>query len=150
MATAGNIGYPIPSFSFRVDFSGDGNTPIAFSEISGLSIEYETITYSDGLGGSVHMPGQSKPINLTLKKAIVKADNFLFEWISTIRLNTVQKRDITISLVNEEEKPTVSWVVTGAFPKKLDAPSFNATANEVAIESLELMASSLTIKNPAV
>lgn len=152
MATPDDIRnkYPIPAFYFQVDFGS--NVSIAFSEVSGLSIEYETITYDDGLSwryGSKYMPGQGKPINLTLKKAIIKADSYLFDWISTVSLNTVEKRDITISLLNEKHEPTVSWIVTDAFPKKLDAPSFNASTNEVAIESLELMASSLRVENKA-
>ena len=141
--------YPIPVFYYQVTIGDDS---IAFSEVSGLSIEYETITYKDGLSwktGAKHMPGMPPPVNLTLTKGVVKADSYLFNWISTVRLNTVEKRDITISLLNENHEPTVSWIVRDAFPKKLNAPSFNASTNEVAIESLELMASDLAIKNPS-
>lgn len=142
--------YPIPVFYYQVTI--DGEDAIAFSEVSGLSIEYETITYKDGLSwryGAKHMPGMGTPVNLTLQKGIVKADSYLFDWISTISLNTVEKRDITISLLNENHEPTVSWLVKDAFPTKLDAPSFSATSNEVAIESLELMASGLSVLNPS-
>ncbi|MEM1255787.1 MAG: phage tail protein [Cyanobacteria bacterium P01_H01_bin.21] len=142
--------YPIPVFYYSVTI--DNEEPIAFSEVSGLAIEYETITYKDGLSyreGSKHMPGLGTPVNVTLQKGIVKGDSYLLDWINTIKLNTVEKRDLTISLLNEAGEPTVSWVVKNAFPKKLDAPSFNASSNEVAIESLELMASDLEIKNPA-
>lgn len=142
--------YPIPAFYYQVSIGG--NDSIAFSEVSGLSVEYETITYKDGLSwryGVKYMPGMSSPVNLTLQKGVVKADSYLFQWISTVRLNTVEKRDITISLLNENHEPTVSWLVKDAFPKKLNAPSFNASSNEVAIESLELMASGLTVMNPS-
>lgn len=142
--------YPIPVFYYQVSI--DGEDAIAFSEVSGLSISHETITYKDGLSwrhGNKHMPGMSTPVNLTLNKGIVKSDSYLFDWMSTIKLNTVEKRDITISLLNENHEPTVSWVVKDAFPTKLNAPSFNASSNEVAIESLELMATSLSVKNPS-
>ena len=142
--------YPLPVFYYLVTI--DGNDAIAFSEVSGLAIEYETITYKDGLSyknGAKHMPGMGTPVNLTLKKGIVKSDSYLFDWINTIKLNTVEKRDVRIDLLNENGEPTVTWTVKDAFPKKLDAPSFNATSNEVAIESLELMASNLKISNPS-
>lgn len=142
--------YPIPVFYYQVSIGGEDT--IAFSEVSGLAIEYETITYKDGLSwryGAKHMPGMGTPVNLTLQKGIVKADSYLFDWISTIKLNTVEKRDITISLLNENHEPTVSWEVTDAFPTKLDVPTFSATSNEVAIESLDLMASDLKIRNPS-
>ncbi len=139
--------YPIPVFYYRVTIAGED--AIAFSEVSGLSIEYETITYRDGMSyrdGAKYMPGLNSPINLTLQKGIVKKDSFLFDWISTVRLNTVEKRDVRIDLLDETGTAVVSWTVTDAFPKKLDAPSFNATSNEVAIESLELMASTLKVE----
>ncbi|NEO17457.1 MULTISPECIES: phage tail protein [unclassified Moorena] len=141
--------YPIPVFYYRVTIDGDDSH--AFSEVSGLSIEYETITYRDGLSykdGAKYMPGLDTPINLTLQKGIVRKDSYLFEWFSTINLNTVEKRDIRIDLLDESGEAVVSWEVGNAFPKKLDAPSFNATSNEVAIESLELMAITLKVNNP--
>jgi len=142
--------YPIPVFYYRVTI--DGNDSIAFSEVSGLSIQYETITYRDGLSyrdGPKHMPGIDSPINLTLQKGIVKADSYLLDWLNTIKLNIVEKRDVRIDLLNENGEATVSWTAKDAFPSKLDAPSFNATSNEVAIESLELMATRLEVANPA-
>ncbi|MEH1993127.1 phage tail protein [Nostoc sp.] len=141
--------YPIPVFYYRVTIDGDDSH--AFSEVSGLSIEYETITYKDGLSykdGAKHMPGLSTPVNFSLKKGIVRKDSYLFNWISSIKLNTVAKRDIRIDLLDETGAAIVSWNAINAFPKKLDAPSFNATTNEVAIESLDLMANDLKIDYP--
>ncbi len=138
--------YPIPVFYYRVTIDGDDTN--AFSEVSGLSMEYDTITYRDGMShknGVKYMPGLNKEVNLTLKKGIVRKNSYLLTWISTIKLNTVQKRDIRIDLLDESGEAVVSWTVMDAFPKKLDAPSFNATSNEVAIESLDLMASSLKV-----
>ncbi len=40
----------------------------------------------------------------------------------------------------------ISWKVSNAFPTKLDAPSFSATANDVAVESMELMADGVTVE----
>lgn len=141
--------YPIPVFYYRVTIDGDDSH--AFSEVSGLSIEYETITYRDGMSykdGAKYMPGLSTPVNLSLKKGIVRKDSYLFSWISTVKLNTVTKRDIRIDLLDETGTAVVSWTAINAFPKKLDAPSFNAASNEVAIESLDLMANDLKIDYP--
>lgn len=141
--------YPIPVFYYRVTIDGDDAN--AFSEVSGLSIEYDTITYRDGMShknGVKYMPGLNKEVNLTLKKGIVRQDSYLLKWIGSVNLNTVQKRDVRIDLLDESSKAVVSWTAIDAFPKKLDAPSFNATSNEVAIESLDLMASSLKVDYP--
>ena len=142
--------YPIPVFYYRVTIGGEDS--IAFSEVSGLNFQYETITYKDGLSykdGPKYMPGFFNVVNLTLQKGIVPADSFLLDWFKTIRLNTVEKRDVRIDLLNENGEATASWTAKDAFPTKLDAPSFNASSNEVAIESLELTATWLEVSNPA-
>jgi len=136
--------YPIPVFSYLVNIGDDSS--IAFSEVSGLSIEYETITYKDGLSaqnGAIHMLGMGTPVNLTLQKGIIQDDNKLYDWIYNKRS---EKKTITIFLCDAGGDPKVKWTVTGAFPTKLNAPTFSATSNEVAIESLELMADNLTLE----
>ena len=141
--------YPLPVYNYTVEIDGE---VIAFTEVSGLDIVFDTITYKEsktnqpGAGPNVmHMPGQGTPVNLTLKKGYVLTKNMpvFYDWISSIKLNVVQKKDIVVRLRDEEGKAVVSWTVIDAFPTWLEAPSFNAESNEVAIESLELMASDL-------
>jgi phage tail-like protein len=140
--------YPIPVFHYRVEI--DGMDPVAFSEVSGLNIEVKAITYKDGLSciqGAKHMPGQAEPAKVTLKKGILKSDSKLYEWINDIRITTVEKKNITVSVMDEKgEAPVVTWKIKNAFPLKMNAPTFDATKNEVAVESLELMADDVKIE----
>ena len=142
--------YPIPVFQYLVNI--DGIDSIACSEVSGLNIEVQPITYKDGMShqaGIKHMPGARSEVKLTLKKGITKAIDELYTWISNISLNAVDKRDVQISLLSPDgSTPVISWNVGDAFPTKLEGPSFNATSNEVAIESIELLADRLTITRP--
>ncbi len=129
--------YPIPAYRFVVSF---GEESIPFSEVSGLDIGVETITYKDGLGKK-HMPGQKTDVNITLKRGLVRQKSQFYDWISSISLNLVDKKDITVSLTNETgDEPLVTWKVLNAFPKKLTAPSVSGGSNEASVESLELMA----------
>jgi phage tail-like protein len=143
--------YPLPVYNYRVDI---GKDTVAFSEVSGLNIAYETTTYKEsgtesGKAGPrvFRMPAQATNTTLTLKKGLVpaKSQAALYDWINSISLNQVEKKDIVISLCDETGKAVVSWTVTNAFPTKLDAPSFDAKSNDVAIESMELMADSVFI-----
>ncbi|MCB9304638.1 MAG: phage tail protein [Lewinellaceae bacterium] len=137
--------YPLPTYNYRVRIGGE---PHAFSEVSGLSMDYEAITYKHGLSwreGSTQMPGMPGEVKLTLKRGIVRNRSVLLEWIKTIRLNNVKKREVVIDLCDEMGIPVISWKVHNAFPVKLDVPSFDSTSNEVAVESLELMANRLEI-----
>lgn len=140
--------YPLPVYHYYVSI--DGLDDSRFSEVSGLSIERQVISYRDGLSptkGTLYMPGQAGDVVLTLKRGIVAGQDKLYQWITSIKTQTVDKKNITISLMDETgENPVVTWSVIDAFPTKLDAPAFNATSNEVAIESLELAASDLKVE----
>jgi phage tail-like protein len=144
--------YPLPVYNYRVEIGGEA---IAFSEVSGLTIGNEVSTYKEsptGGGGPgprvVHMPSQPTAPKITLKKGIVRGQSVatLYKWIASIQLNLVEKRDIFIRLCDEAGAPVISWRVINAFPTKLDAPSFDAKSNDVAVESMELQADRVTIE----
>ena len=51
---------------------------------------------------------------------------------------------MTITLLDDEMKEVACWQLEKAFPAKYSAPDFNATSNEIAIESLELVCEGVT------
>lgn len=140
--------YPLPVFHFQVDWGG---TRMGFSEVSGLDVEVQPIEYREGNSPSystMKMPGLPKYGNITLKRGIVPRDNEFFDWLDTARLNKVERRDITISLLNEDHEPVMVWMVKNAWVTKLTGPLLNATANEVAIESMEVAHDGLVVESP--
>jgi phage tail-like protein len=144
--------YPLPVYNYKVEIAG---VAIAFTEVSGLTIEYNTSTYiesqtASGIAGTrtLYMPAQLKPVNITLKKGIVRVTSIatLYKWISTATINQLEKKDIYVRLCDEQGKAVISWKVVNAFPTKLDAPSFDAKSNDAAIESMSLMADGVVIE----
>lgn len=138
--------YPLPKFHFSVDWGGAN---VGFSEISGLNVETELIEYRHGASPEYHklkMPGMQKYENIVLKRGSFNGDNQFFEWWNTVQLNKIEKRDITIKLLNENHEPVVTWSVKNALPVKVQGTDLKADANEVAIETLELAHEGLTIK----
>ncbi len=130
--------YPLLTSHFIVNWGG---TRTSFSEVSGLSIEHDIVEYRDGASKEnivTKIPGIKKYGNIVLKRGIVKGDNEFYDWIKTIKFNQVERRDITITLLDEEHNPVVTWKVINSWPVKLESPLLNAQASEVAIESLEL------------
>jgi phage tail-like protein len=130
--------YPLPKFHFQVEWGG---TKIGFTEVTGLDITTDVIEYRDGASPEYHkvkMPGLQKFSNITLKRGIFAGDNEYFLWFNTVKLNTIERRDITISLLNEEHAPVFVWKVKNAWPTKITPTDLKADGNEVALESLEL------------
>ena len=128
-----------PVFQFTVEWGG---TRIGFTEVSGLSDEVAVIEYREGsstMNSPVLIPGLKPPPVVTLKRGMMSRDNEFAEWFNTAQKGTVERRDITISLLNAEYEPTMTWRLANAWPRRINASDLNAQANEIAIESLELV-----------
>ena len=141
------MAYPLPVFHFSVDWGG---TRLAFSEVTGLNIEAQVIEYRDGLSpefSTVKMPGLKKFGNLTLKRGVFAGDNDYFAWLNTIKMNKPERRDITISLLNEEHAPVMVWKIKNAWPTKLTSPDMKASGNEAALETLEIAHEGIVVDN---
>jgi phage tail-like protein len=139
--------YPLPKFHFQVEWGG---TRIGFTEVSGLDSETEVIEYREGVNkefSKTKMPGMRKYSNITLKRGTFKSDNDFYDWFNTVNLNTIERRDITISLLNEEHEPVVVWKIKNAFPSKIQSTDLKADGNETAIESMEIAHEGLTVQN---
>ncbi len=137
--------YPIPKFHFLVQWGG---TRVGFSEVTGMDIQVEAIEYRDGNSpdySKIKMPGLHKFSNITLKRGTFENDTEYYTWINTVNLNKVERRDVTISLLNENHDPVITWRVHNAFPVKVQASDLKADGNEVAIETLELAHEGLNI-----
>jgi len=85
--------------------------------------------------------------NVTMKKGVFKSDNNFWAWYSQIKMNTIARIAVTISLLDEAAAPTMVWKLTNAWPTKITATDMNAEGNEVAIEEIEIAHEGLTIEN---
>lgn len=139
--------WPLPKFFFNVQIGGED---MPFQEVSGLDIETEVIEYRAGnskVFSKIKMPGMIKTSNLTLKKGIFAKDNKLFDWFKQINLNTIERKDMVISLLDQEANPTMVWEIKGAFPTKVSGTDLKAEGNEVAVETIEIAYEALTVSN---
>ena len=139
--------YPLPKFHFSVEWGG---TRIGFTEVTGLEVNTEVIEYRDGSSpeyAKIKMPGMQKFGNITMKRGIFKSDNEYFNWWNTHALNTIERRNITISLLNEKHEPVVVWKIKNAWPVKVQSTDLKGDGNEVAIETIEIAHEGLTMQN---
>lgn len=137
--------YPLPKFHFLVEWGG---SRIGFSEVTGLDMQIEPIEYREGSSPQytkIKMPGLQKFSNITLKRGTFNGDKEFYKWIRTVSLNTIERRDLVISLLNESHEPVISWKIINAFPIKVQASDLKADGNEVAIETLELAHEGLSL-----
>ena len=145
--------YPLPAYNYRVTILNDGKSEtIGFSEVSGLTMAYDPVTYKDGFSfamGYAIIPGMAKPVSVTLKRGLTRTGGYLQEWLDAAshgRIAPGVKRDVLIDLCDEAGSPVIRWTVSAAMPVKLEAPAFNASSSEVAVASLELVAPKVKVE----
>ena len=141
--------WPLPKFHFSVEVS-NGKLKANFQEVSGLDVEAQVIEYRHGDSkefSTIKMPGIKKYGNITLKKGVFKSDNLFWNWFNEIKMNTIQRESITIKLLDEEGKPTMTWTLTNAWPTKITGTDMKSDGNEVAVETLEIAHEKLIIAN---
>ena len=141
------MAYPLPKFHFLVKW--DPGVRAGFTEVTGLDMQIEAIEYREGSSpeySKIKMPGMRKFSNITLKRGTVAGDSDFYKWVQNINLDAaVERRDLTISLLDETHAPVMSWKAKQAFPVKLAASDLKADGDEVAIESIELVHEGLSL-----
>ncbi len=129
-----------PFVAFRFEVRLDDLPVAGFSECTGLQMETEVQDYSEG-GLNTHVrkfPTRTKQSNLVLKRGIV--DQVMWDWYWDLTRGVVKLRNGSI-IVRDPSGSTVvmEWQFYCAFPSKWTGPELNATQNNVAIETLELV-----------
>ena len=126
--SASTQAWPLPSFYFKVSISNVGD--ISCSEVSGLESEY----------------GLRKAGDLTLKKGVFKDDAAMWDWLNSVKLNTVQREVVTVSLLDESGSPVKTWEAVNAWPKKLTVEGFKSDGNTTSIETLVIAHEGVNLK----
>jgi phage tail-like protein len=144
MATSTRVD-PFRTFNFRVEI--DGLTVGAFRECSGLTADGTSVEYREGtdVARTVRkLIGLQTYGNITLKRGYT-TNRELWTWYTNIVNGQPDRRNGTIVLMDEARNDVMRWDIENMWIKKIEAPSFNATANEVAMETVEIVHEGLTL-----
>ena len=129
---------PYRGFNFRVEI--DGIHRAGFREASGLDSSQDPIEYREGDDKVLtvrKLPGLNKYGNISLKWGI-SDDADLEKWRQSLATGKVERKNLSIVLLDEIGSEKARWNVREAWPTKWTAPSLNATSNDIAIETIEI------------
>lgn len=137
------MAYPHGKFRYTVEVQGMELG--GFSEVSGFDASIDVIEYREGdkVQTAMKIPGLKKYGIITLKQGVADKDA-LYKWMETGFEKDVNRQTVTITLLDIEGNAAASWQVINAWPTKYTAPDFNATASEIAVETLELAHEGMT------
>jgi phage tail-like protein len=140
---AGDRKDPYRNFRFRVEV--EGIQQAGFSEVSGFDASLDIVEYREGnqVITPRKLPGLAKYGNITLKWGVTDSMD-MYTWMADCIQGKVTRKTVTIIAIDESGADVATWQVIEAWPTKYTAPNFNATANEVAVDSLELAHEGMT------
>lgn len=129
---------PYRGFKFRVVI--DGIDEAGFRECTGLDTSTDPVDYREGTDPNHvrKLPGLNKYAPITLKRGITDS-LALWNWRQSVLDGKAELKNVSIILMNEVGDTKWTWNLRNAWPSKWTGPGFNATSNEVAIETLEIV-----------
>ena len=132
--------YPPLGFHFKVEFA-NLKSEIEFQSVSGLTVELDTEDIAEGGENRFkhRLPVQSRYSKLVLRRGLL-TDSSLIKWCrDAVEEFNISPTDITISLLNGEHEPLMTWNVMHAYPVKWSMGDFNAEQSQIVIETIELV-----------
>ncbi len=159
MNSAG-MAYPLTKMNFLVSVPDLTGTMAAFSEVTGIEASVDVVEFRQGNAHSlapVKIPGLVKHGNITLKMGYTIGNGFK-KWIQDCVSETrgaMPRKTVTIELLDIRDgspssayttlKGDITWILKEAWVTQYSGPDLNASASEVAIETVELAYEELTI-----
>ena len=140
--------WPLPKFHFKLEVD---DLEANFQEITGMDAEVDVIEYRHGDSpefSTIKMPGLRKSSDISLKKGTFTGDIKMYEWFNSIAMNTIERKTVIISLLNEAGDAEIIWTLTNAFPMKVVGTDLNSSSSEVAVEELVLAHEGIEFTTP--
>jgi len=137
---------PFRAFNFRLEI--DGIAVAAFSEASGLTSTGEAVNYRTGVDIPLtprKLIGQRTFGPITLKRGVVH-DDTLWDGYRSIAAGSNGRRNGSVVLQDELHTDVLRWNFENAWPNKIEGPTLNASGNEVAVESVELVVEDIILE----
>jgi phage tail-like protein len=130
---------PYRAYNFKLEIQGV--TEGHFTECSGLGVKVDVISYREGGNSQVihRLPGQVSYADITLRYGLTNSRQ-MWEWFLTSMRGKVERRNISIVLVDSDGvTEAMRWNLINAWVSEWSGAVLNASAHEVAIESMTIV-----------
>ena len=136
---------PYRNFKFRVEI--EGIQVAGFADATIPDSTTKSVDYREGtdLPHQRKLSGLTKYGSITLKKGITDSMD-LYNWKKQVEDSGAinARKSISLILVDEEGNNKAQWNILEAWPTKYDPSDFSAKANDVVIETLEIVHEGVT------
>lgn len=120
----------------------------AFTECNGLDMTMEPKTYQSGGDNQrqIHKPGPVTYGRLTLRRGMTDTLH-LWDWFAAAaKAGSNAKAQGEITLWDAGGTPRLTFILADCLPAKISGPAFDAKNSQIAIEELQLVYATLTLR----
>jgi len=137
---------PLRGFLFRVEI--DGLNAGFFKSVGGLAIETEVIEFREGGSDAIHkLPGVRKYTDIVLKRGFT-GSSALYDWFNSFNKANPARVNGSIVMLSADLDEVARWEFHNGFPVKWEGPDFDASSNDVPIETIEIAHEGLVMVTP--
>lgn len=130
---------PYLNFNFVVEIGGATVSTLTEADLPEGTIEIREYREGDERQSSGRrLPGRVTFSHLVLRRGFT-VDRTFFDWWRAVADGNLDRRNVSVILRDYTGQAVARWNFRDALPAKYSAPDLRAQANEVAIESLELV-----------
>ncbi|MFK7940848.1 MAG: phage tail protein [Roseovarius sp.] len=147
MSDTSQIMWPLSPFRFEVDLAGQ---TAVFQEVSGINVEAQVIEYRAETSkpfSAAALPSRTQSNVATLKHGSMAHGHAFWDWYTQAQMNSITPQTVTIRLLDEDDHTVMRWVLSQAWPTSVSTAGMTSHGTGVAIESIELAHTGLTIDN---
>jgi phage tail-like protein len=128
---------PYRNYIYRVEI--DGITQAGFSEVTIGAVESPDVEYREGdeITTPRKGPGLTKFGDVVLKWGLTDSRE-LFDWRQRIVDGVMDRRNVSIVVLDDQGTEKIRWQCVRAYAKSLDISDLNAKGTDVAVMSLTL------------
>lgn len=137
-AQPGNWVDPLRAYNFKLLINNI--TEGHFTEVGGLGVQVERISYREGGNNSVvrAIPGRVTYSAVTFRYGLTSSQE-LWDWLMTAVEGRVSRRNVSVVMLDSVGSTEVlRWNLINAWPQEWYGAPLNAMSQELAIETLVL------------
>lgn len=137
-----------PHAGFRFLVEVDGRRIGAFTDCTLPKVSWKTQEVKEGgLNTHTHqLIGVRKKAKLTLKRGVAVTKDLTNWYVQTLNQHVERKR-ITVTLLDTSREPVISWFIEDAYPIKWAGPKLQTKGKAVAVETLTLSCGRITVES---
>lgn len=143
MTAPASRAYAYPTFRFYISVNRSPQAAFTECDLPDIELDIEEIKEGGQNDYPHQLPGRRKAARISLKNGVGKSS--LLEWYFSVLDGKIERKNVTVALLDSLQDTVMVWELEGAFPFKWTGPQLRTHENTIAIQTLDLVCTNVSI-----